>query len=373
MSAPRNDLLSDWPSLPPVLRPARTEAAPAGRKPRVPRWIAAFLGVPLAGKLAGANALIVIAALGAAVATQGVGPQDVPFIVILGFALAGSLLVNLVLVLVALRPLQGLERTAERVWRGDLDARVPPSLLADRDMSRLGGALNVVLDSLTADRARLRRLATEIISAGDRERAYIARELHDSTAQELVALVFQLSAASRDSANANPELSTRLDEIRDAAAGILEEVRMLSHTVHPRVLDDLGLPAALERLAREARERGIADVRVTSAIDTTRVSPAAASVLYRVAQEAVANALRHAEPSLVTIRVDEQDHAVALEVADDGRGFDVVDAERRRPGMGLFTMRERVALVDGQFNIVSHPGSGTRVRALVPLEPAEGA
>jgi len=373
MPARPDDFLSDWPSLPPVLRPTRTRPTAHHERPRVPRWIAALLGVPLAGKLAGANALIVVVALAAAAATQGFGPQDAPFIPILGVALAGSLVVNLVLVLVALRPLQGLERTAERVWRGDLEARVQPSLLADRDMARLGGALNVVLDSLTADRVRLRRLASEIISAGDRERAHIARELHDSTAQELVALQFQLSAAVRDAEHTNPELAARLGEIREAAAGVLEEVRMLAHTVHPRVLDDLGLTAALERLAREARERGIADVHVVADADTGRIAPATASVLYRVAQEAVANALRHGEPRSMTIRVADLDGAIALEVADDGRGFDVVDAERRRPGMGLFTMRERVTLVDGQFMVTSQPGTGTRVRAIVPLEPAQSS
>jgi signal transduction histidine kinase len=364
----RNELLSDWPALPPLLRPAPARAEGPKQPSRVPRWIAGLLGVPLAGKLAGANALIVVAALGAAILTQGLGPQDASVMVILGGALAGSLVVNLALVLVALRPLQGLERTAERVWRGDLDARVPPSLLADRNMARLGDALNVVLDRLTADRARLRRLASQIINAGDHERAYIARELHDSTAQELVALMFQLSAAARDSES--PEAAARLEEIRGTVANVLEEVRMLAHTVHPRVLDDLGLTAALQRLAREASERGIAGVDVVSDVDTSSVPPAIASVLYRVAQEAVANALRHAEPEHVTVRLDERDGMLALEVVDDGRGFDVVDAERRRPGMGLFTMRERLSLVDGRCRLVSHPGSGTRVLAIVPLDAA---
>ncbi|HEX5435901.1 MAG TPA: sensor histidine kinase [Gemmatimonadaceae bacterium] len=332
----------------------------------MPRWVAALLGVPLAGKLAGANALIVMAAVGAAIAVQGVGPQDSSVILILSSALGGSLLVNLALVLVALRPLQGLERTAERVWRGDLAARVPPSLLADRNMSRLGGALNVVLDSLTADRARLRRLASEIISAGDRERAYIARELHDSTAQELVALIFQLSAAARDSAD--PELTARLETIKASAAGVLEEVRMLAHTVHPRILDDLGLAAALERLAREARDRGIAEVSVAAGGDTTRIPAPAASMLYRVAQEAVTNALRHGDPRTITIALAVGDRTASLQVSDDGHGFEVADAERRRPGMGLFTMRERVALVDGHFSVVSQPGHGTRIAVTVPVD-----
>jgi signal transduction histidine kinase len=340
----------------------------AGSAPRR-RWLRALLGVPLIGKLAGANAVIVVSAVGVALATHTDDSASVRLVALLAGTLLAALLVNLVLVYLALRPLQELEATAARVSRGDLAARVPPSPLADRDVARVGGTLNLLLDGLTAEHARVRRLAADVISSGDRERARIARELHDSTAQSLAALMFQLSAAARDSQD--PELAKRLAAMKGLAAEVLEEVRTLAHAVHPRVLDDLGLPAALQNLAREmgARHTGV-EIEVAAGAGAERLPPTTAAVLYRVAQEGVSNALRHGTPRTIDISASVDDHAAVLEITDDGTGFDVAEAQRRRPGMGLFSMRERVALVDGDLELVSRPGLGTRILVTVPLHPS---
>lgn len=354
---------------PALERPA--PSVPKRTRSGVPRWVARVLRVPLAGKLAGANAIIVVAATAAAFAVQGGGAGDSRVLLILGLALGGSLVVNVTLVIIALRPLGDLELTAARIWQGDFDARVPTSILADAHVARIGGTLNVLLDGLTSDRARMRRLAAEVISAGDRERAHIARELHDSAAQSLVALVYQLSAAERDlAAHAPhvPDLAERLGTIKTMATSVLEEVRMLAHTVHPRVLDDLGLPAALRRLGREVEATTPASVMISADESAANVAPTLASVLYRVAQEAITNAVRHAVPSTVEVRLTTTPSDVTLEIVDDGRGFDVEEAERRRPGMGLFTMRERVSLVNGAFAIDSRPGRGTKVTVRLSLD-----
>ncbi|MBA2682932.1 MAG: ATP-binding protein, partial [Gemmatimonadaceae bacterium] len=160
-----------------------------------------------------------------------------------------------------------------------------------------------------------------------------------------------------------------LETIKALGADSLEEVRMLAHTMHPRVLDDLGIAAALERLAREVAERtGVAiDVDAVGAEELQGLSAAGASVLYRVAQEAVGNAVRHAHPRVVRVRIARESGSATLEIADDGEGFDVGEAGARRPGMGLFTMQERVALVGGRFSIRSASGAGTTVLASVPL------
>jgi len=176
-----------------------------------------------------------------------------------------------------------------------------------------------------------------------------------------------VSAAARD--EKDPAMAVRLEEIRTIAGSALEEVRVLSHTVHPRVLDDLGLVAALEWLARRTRAASGVEIEVNAPADSApySVPSAAASVLYRVAQEALANAVRHAKPKSVRLMVVATPERASLEVADDGVGFDVEEAEHRRPGMGLFSMRERVSLVDGQLEIVSSVGAGTRVTASIPL------
>ena len=322
------------------------------------------LSVPLLGKLAGANLLIVLAALVGVAAERRFNASG-NVVPILGVALGTSLVVNLVLVYVALRPLNDLEVTATRVSAGDLEARVAPSVLADRDMARVGTTLNTLLDRLTEDRDRMRRLAAQVISAQDEERARVARELHDSTAQILTAVMLQLGVAARESDS--PALTARIATLRELASDALEEVRMLSHTMHPRILDDLGLAAALEWLGRQTRDQTSLDVRVCAAAGDGQIPAPLASVLYRVAQEALRNTVRHADAHAVNIRLTQEPGAAVLEVADDGTGFDVLSAEERRPGMGLFSMRERVALVNGRLVVTSAPGRGTRIVATVPL------
>ena len=219
----------------------------------------------------------------------------------------------------------------------------------------------------------MRDLAKAVVEAADAERARIGRELHDSTAQTLAALAMQLAAAARDSRD--PALAERLAMLRELAGEAVEEVRALAHTVYARVLDDLGLVAALEWQARQLRERAGLDVEVVVGPAATGVAAAAdrhaTTALYRVAQESLRNAERHAGARSVRIVVSSERTArghdcLGLEVTDDGAGFDVAEAEARRPGMGLFSMRERVGLVGGTFHIASAPGEGTRVTARVP-------
>ena len=324
---------------------------------------ATALRVPLMIKLLGANVLA-LAFLAAVV--LGYRPAAPSGGIIVLAAIAGTIVFG-GLAAVALLPLRSIEAVASRVWRGDFGARVDASPVADRDMKRIGTTFNLLLDGLVTDRSRVQALATAVIDAGDRERASLARELHASTAQQLAALVLQLSAAARDSTD--PALVPRLEMIREQAKATLEEVRLLSHTVHPRVLDDLGLAAALKKLGREVGEASNLDVEVL-ATDERNMPATAAAVLYRVAQAAVHNVVKHARAEHVVLRLTVKpgpgDRRAVLEVIDDGAGFDVAEAERRRPGMGLFTMRERVALAGGQFDIQSSPGDGTRVIASVP-------
>ena len=337
---------------------------PRAAQARLLRAAARVLRVPLLGKLAGANVLVVLAAL-ASVALERRLNVPGSAVSILGVALGLSLVINLVLVYVALRPLKELETTAARVSAGDMAARVAPSLVADRDMARVGSTFNALLDTLIEDRARVRLLASQVMSAQDEERARVARELHDSTAQILTAAMLQIGAAAHESGSAS--LGPRLATLRELVAEALEEVRSLSHTMHPRVLDDLGLAAALEWLARQASAQDRLDVRVEAEEQEPPIPAPLASVLYRVAQEALRNAARHAEARHVLVTLHRAPRAATLEVTDDGHGFDVKRAEERRPGMGLFSMRERVALVNGRLTVTSAAGRGTRVVATVPL------
>jgi signal transduction histidine kinase len=334
----------------------RTDASSERASSLFARYV---LRVPLLPKLVVADLLINLLAywLLGSVDTEYVGELMI-------VALLVTLLLNAALVYWALLPLTALEATAARVSGGDLAARVPPSFLADRNIARIGRTLNALLDRVTADQVRVRQLAAQVIGAGDQERAHIARELHDSTAQSLGALDLLMTAALRE--GNEDTMAERMRVMQEIVAETLVEVRTLSHRAHPRVLDDLGLVAALEWLARSSREQTGVETRVTADVSHD-VPHSAASVLYRVAQEALRNAARHGAPSVVQLTVSADAQEATLEVADDGAGFDPDVAMAARMGLGLFTMRERVALVDGRLVVESRIGGGTRIIATVPV------
>ena len=319
----------------------------------------AALQVPLVVKLTGANLGVV--ALIAVICMVTREHTSLGF-----YSMIGAVVVlHAMAVFVALRPIRDLEGVASRIWHGDFGARVEQSSLADNEVLRIGSMFNILLDGLVSDRARMRALATEVIEVGDRERAALARELHDSTAQRVAALLLQISAAARDCTD--PALAKRLEAARDTAQELTEEVRTLAQTVHPRVLDDLGLVAALRKLGRDASHGTGIDVDVNAPAAAGQLPHATAAVLYRVAQEATRNAIRHAQPRHVHITIELDEKVVSLEVRDDGKGFNLAAAEQEKHGMGLMTMRERLALVDGWLEVRTAEKGGTSVIASIPL------
>ena len=332
------------------------------------RGAARILRAPLAIKILGANAMIAVVVWSVAYYGHG-GTPSMRMMVELAAALISGLAINTVLVVFALRPIRELEATVSRIWRGEPAARVSRSPIGDPQLDRVGGTLNALLDNLDQDRVRMHGLATEVIRAEDRERARIGRELHDSIAQALAAVAYQLSAAEKDARD--PATAGRLRAIRVLAGQVLDEVDVLSHTVHPRVLNDLGLLAGLRHLARTVADPdqkievvasdGTDDAFCGIGMDT-------AAVMYRVAQDALQNAKRHSNARSIQIILGATDNDISMDVVDDGTGFDVAEAKARRPGMGLFTMSERVSLVHGEFAIDSAPGKGTTVRVRIPVE-----
>jgi signal transduction histidine kinase len=322
----------------------------------------AALRVPLVAKLVGAN-LLVVGLLTALWLIAG-GPFN-GVVVLVICAVVG---VHLGLALIALRPIRDLESVATHVWNGNYGVRVERSVVADREVLRVGSMFNILLDGLATDRAKMRLLAAEVIAAGDRERSALARELHDSVAQHLAAVLLQLSAAERDSTE--PLVAERLREARASAEYALDEARALSHALHPGVLDDLGLDAALRKLARDSSRGNGVDVDVNYAARPKRLPRDVEGVLYRVAQEAVRNATTHASARRIRVSVHQSDDEATLSVHDDGVGFDLAEADARRAGIGLTSMRERVDLLNGRLDINTASGSGTTISATVPLDAA---
>lgn len=345
----------DTPTGPGVPRPADGERA-AAPDPR------GLLRIPLLQKLVIADTLINLTAY---LAMRSASAEYADEIMVA--SLLVTLGLNAVLVYWSLLPLRALEMTASRVAAGDMRARVPLTRLADRNVVRIGNTFNTLLDRLLEDRARVRYLTAQVIGAADAERAHLARELHDSTAQSLSAVEMLLTATWQETPDtgAGAALHERLGVMREVVTDALQEVRTLSHRVHPSALEHLALDAALEVLARRTLEHTGVERTVESRV-TAPVSPLVASVLYRVAQEAIGNALRHGRPTRVTVRLEVDARTARLTVRDDGTGFSVAAAESARAGMGLFVMRERLVLVDGELGIESAPGRGTTVQAVAP-------
>jgi signal transduction histidine kinase len=326
-----------------------------------------LLKVPLGAKLAGANALVAVAALGASYVVFHDTTAEWRLVAVVTIALAIGLAVNLLLVRIALRPIRDLELTATRVWAGDLETRVPRSPIADAELAQVGGTLNFLLNALSEDRARIRTLAKEVVRTGDRERSRVGKELHDSVAQSIAAIRYQLIAIERETDDG--ELTEKLRDVRNAAGAVLEQVRLLSHTVHPQILDDLGLVPALRHLARTTDGAAVTVVVDPAEESGVRAVPNDIAVaMYSAAREAVANALRHGSPTSIRIEVGLARGELVMQVQDDGSGFDQAEVERDGRTMGLFTMRERMALLNGEVEITSAPQRGTSVRVRVPVD-----
>jgi signal transduction histidine kinase len=325
----------------------------------------AALGVPLQLKVLGANIVVVVIAAMLLLTPLRSGPMSLQDLVVVFGALALGSSLSYALVRLALKPVQDLERIARRVSQGRTSERVPPSLVADPDLAHLAATMNDMLDSLAAGRERMRKLGAEVVYAQERERAQVARDLHDSVAQTLAAASFQIAAAANDigGESPNPHLTTARELMRTA----LEELRTVSRSLHPRVADDIGLPAALEALADATRQRSLIDVTVSTNVVGVIIPPSVSTTLYRVAQEALRDVERHADAGAAKVSLTARSGIVELEVQDDGCDLDG-SIERANANPVMTRMRERLSLAGGALHIDSTADSGTRVFATVRLE-----
>jgi signal transduction histidine kinase len=276
-------------------------------------------------------------------------------------ALAVSFGANAVLVRLALLPLDNLQDAAQRVSEGDFSARVIASPLSDRQIGELSETFNRLLSRVESDRARIQHLVRQSLKVRETERAGIADELREATAQQLSALTMHLSAAVRECKD--PEQAPNLAAARDIAAHMVEEVQGVAEAVYPGLLGEFGLAAALEALGRRVSRRTNLDVSVTTDDDDSPMPLALVTALYRVAEESVRNVERHAHAGSVWISLTHEGDQVRLQIEDDGLGFDVAMAERMATGIGLFRARELLAHAGGDMQISSAPGSGTSVVA----------
>ncbi len=220
-----------------------------------------------------------------------------------------------------------------------------------------------------ADITEQKRAEERLMRAQDEERRRIARQLHETTAQDLAALKMNLASLARRGSLAGEDLSL-LEESAALATEAMDDIRVLSYLLHPPLLDEVGLTAALRWYAKGFGQRSGIEVRLALPPASERFPPAIETALFRVIQECLINIHRHAGSATAEVRLRRADGRVVLEVQDWGRGMAPGAELRSGEGVGIAAMRERAQQLAGTLEVDSGPG-GTTIRASIPLPRKE--
>lgn len=369
------------PMRPPDVTPdERPHAAPSARQTL---W-ARLLTLPLFYKVLIANsAIIVMGAVAGTAITMRIATTTTPgalgLMLAIGFAVAGLTLtftLNALVLRAALSPLDRLRSVVERVQQGDVSVRAQPSPLDDMELRRLAETLNKMLDEVERYEEQVRALSGRLIYAQEDERQRIARELHDDTGQVLTLLLIRLKLLeSQPGAEA---ISSQLAELRGIVTSAIDQVRRLALNLRPPTIDQLGLFPSLRSLVTTFSEA--AGIETTLRLPRVKVTlaPERTLAVYRVVQEALTNAAKHAGAHHITVTVEVVASELRVVICDDGHGFaPELLLERARSqraggaGVGLFGMEERARLAGGSLQVRSAPGTGAAISLAVPLAAGE--
>jgi signal transduction histidine kinase len=245
-------------------------------------------------------------------------------------------------------------------------AMIDPSDLR-RQLLQLGEQQQKLVAQLQSGEQHFRQLARSVWRVQEDERRRLARELHDGIGQHLTALRHRLDGLARGDALATEQSLRQALELCDTA---IFETRALSRLLRPQILDDLGLEAALRWLARQFGENTGCHVEIAVSELPDPLDGDLSTLVFRVAQEALTNAAKHAQARSVVLRVSRRGNQLQLLIVDDGAGCELDQAWARSSSgqsTGLASMRERVRLFGGQFHVQSQPGEGLQLRVSLPL------
>lgn len=288
-------------------------------------------------------------------------PVAVTELVILAGGLVAMLLLNLVLMRRALAPLERLASRARSVDPLKPGQRVSVPERSS-EASELAEAFNEMLERLETERLESGRRALE---AQEAERLHIAQELHDEVGQSLTAVLLQLGAVRK---RAPEELNVPLAVAQETARSSLEDVRRIAQQLRPEALDELGLVSALTAFSERLAEQ--AGLRVERALERNLppLSYEEELVIYRVAQEALTNVVRHAEATRVELSLEREADTLRLCVRDDGRGL---EGGSKPSAAGVRGMRERALMIGADLSIENAPRGGVEVRLDLSLDEGE--
>jgi two-component system sensor histidine kinase UhpB len=316
-----------------------------------------------------ANALIIF--VGAVIGTwltRAAADQPIWLLALIFFAagVTSTAIVNYTLLRGLIRPLLdvvGIMRSRHKGQGGGIDL----DNVDDPNLRALAEALSEMLLRLEGES---RHYSSRLLNSIEEERRRIGRELHDETSQTLAATLINLEIAEKGLRNSPVEVRERVARCKQLLAHSLEQIKLLIYDLRPSTLDDLGLVPALRwYIESHLRSAGLtADTDFESA--TVRLPGEVETALYRVAQEALANVVKHSGATHVAIKLETHEGYGSLAIIDNGRGFDkltVAPGGDNPHGVGLLSMQERVELLGGQMTIDTEWGRGTRVHAVVPV------
>jgi signal transduction histidine kinase len=252
-------------------------------------------------------------------------------------------------------------------------------MLGKGELLRQAGQANTKIAGVTLDVSELKRaqlelqeLAKRLMEAQEEERRRISRELHDDIGQRVSLLAIELDLV-RQLLEGQEHLRDRVERAQAATGELGTDLHQLSHALHSSKLQYLGLPAALRELCTRIAERHSLTVQLDCEEQRVALPEEDALALFRVAQEALNNVVRHSRATKVKVALTQTPNEVRLMVCDNGTGF---DPARKTSGIGVIGMRERLRAIDGEFQIISTPQGGTEVHAKVtmpmPLRQRQG-
>lgn len=283
-------------------------------------------------------------------------PVELTEAIVLVAGLGAILIVNAFVLRAAFAPLERLTRLMREVDPHRPGARLPAS--GPQEVRELVVVFNDMLDRLERERRESTRRA---LAAQEGERRRVAQELHDEVGQVLTGVLLRLESLARQ---APPDLLAALRAAQDATRDAIDSVSLLVRRLRPEALADLGLAKALAALATRIGEESGLPIRLRVASDLGELSEESELVVYRVAQESITNAARHAHASGVDVTLERTDAQVVLRVQDDGSGLPAA----QRPRHGILGMRERAMLIGAMLTIESRPGNGVEVTLTIPSE-----
>jgi len=261
-------------------------------------------------------------------------------------------------------------RRSDGVYRWMFDVAAP-RVNGDGSFAGFIGSAIDVTDQKLAQQA-LEKVSGQLIEAQEKERSRIARDLHDDICQRLALLSMEIEQANRSSNGSAMTAGGRLEEIRKHCSEIAGDVQSLSHQLHSSKLEYLGIVAAIRGFCSEFSKQHEVSVEFTDRNVPGDLPKDVSLCLFRIAQEALHNALKHSGVSQFSVEISGIADEIQLVVRDAGVGFDVEEAQKNR-GLGLVSMQERVHLVQGRFSVESEPGKGTKILAVVPMVVENGS